>query len=463
MTFVLRYKFHILIFLLGVFVLTKFFVDPDLGWNLVMGREFFRFGVVGGVDHFSWTMPGYFWPNTFLGHQIIFSYFFDKLGFFATAIFYGVVASVAILILVPKRIPGVALFVMPVTFGLAASILGLRPHNLDFLLFSIVVVMMLRKHFGYRFWPFWFLLFLFWGNTHAGFLAGFAIFATFLLLSVFEKSRKFKLESFFRPAGLIVLCFLATLITPFSFHSLGNLMTNYVGLEGFWYIAEYQPPILYMPQGIFFAVSGLFLVWALKKAKKDDWPLLLVSISVFMFAFVSALFLVYWAVLFTVLMFDVFKDNQLPKIISGAGKNFIVRFSIVIAVLAILLNFVANLITGYSLYSRLLLDRYPVNALSYMKSHGYVKNVFNRYDWGGFIIWQAPQMKVFIDGRMTGWQFPDGRGILGDYLKINKGDCEPLSKYDVRVVLLGSNDPSECFSGFKNVYGDETAKVLIRR
>jgi len=461
-TFISRYKFHILIFLFGVLVLTKFFVDPDLGWNLVMGREFFRFGAIGGFDHFSWTMPGYFWPNTYLGFQLIFAYLFDNLGFFITAIFFGAVASLGILILLPKRIPGIALFVMPVTFGLAASILGLRPHNLDFLLFALVVKLMVNRRFGYKFWPLWFLIFCLWANMHAGFFVGFGIFAAFLLLTVISRYRVLRPSLFFKPVRLIVLCFLATLITPFGFYTLGNLMTNYAGFDGFWNIAEYQPPILYMPQGIFFALSGVLLVWAFKKAKKDDWPLLLVSIAVFMFAFVSALFLVYWAVLFTVLMFCVFGVYKLPKIILSAGKNFIVKFSITIAILAIALNFIVNLLTGYNIYDRLLLDNYPVNALSYMQNHGYINNVYNRYDWGGFIIWQAPQVKVFIDGRMAGWQYPDGRGILGDYLKIRNGDCSPLSKYDVRGVLLGSHEGSKCFDNFKQVYRDEVAKVLVK-
>lgn len=442
---------------------TKFFVDPDLGWNLVMGREFLRFGSMGGADHFSWTMPGYFWPNTYLGHQIIFTFLFDNLGFLATALFFGMVAAAAILILLPKRIPGIAVLVMPVTFGLAASILGLRPHNLDFLFFALVVRLMIDQRFGYKYWPLWFLIFCLWANVHAGFLVGFGIFAVFLLLTVISKTRSLQPRLFLRPAALIAVCFSATFLTPFSLYTWKLVTAEYVGFEGFWNIAEYQPPILYMPQGIFFAISGGFLLWALKKAKREGLPLLLVSIAVFMITFVSALFLVYWTVLFTALMFEVFRKYKLPKIILGAGGSVIVRFSIVVALLSLSLNFVANLLMGSDLHNRLLLDNYPVQAISYMKSHGYVNNVFSRYDWGGFIIWQAPQMKVFIDGRMTGWQFADGRGILGDYLKISKGECGPLLNYDVQVVLLGSKDPADCFGRFKNVYSDGIAKVLVRR
>lgn len=478
MTFVVRYKlsrakawgifflaqnkFRILISLFGVLVLTKFFVDPDLGWNLVMGREFFRFGEIGGPDHFSWTMPGYSWPNTYLGYQIIFSFLFDNFGFLATAIFFGMVGSAAILILIPKRIPGIAILVLPVVFGLAASILGLRPHNLDFLFFAIVVKLMVSRRFEYRFWPLWFVIFCFWANVHAGYFVGFGIFATYLLLTTIAKQRYLRPGIFLKPLGLITLCYLATLITPFGFYTFGNLVTNYAGFDGFWNIAENQPTILFFPQSILFTLSGVLLVWALKKTKGDKWPLILVSIAAFMLAFVSFLFLVYWTILFAVLMFEVFEGYKLPKFILVAGKSFVVRFSILVAVLAIALNFVANLLTGYDLRERLFWDNYPVNALRFMQSHGYTNNVFNKYDWGGFVIWQAPQMKVFIDGRMTGWRYPDGRGILGDYLKIRNGDCDPLAKYDVRVVLLGAKDSLKCFDNYKIIYRDNTAKVLVR-
>ncbi len=61
--------------------------------------------------------------------------------------------------------------------------------------------------------------------------------------------------------------------------------------------------------------------------------------------------------------------------------------------------------------------------------------LLNEYDWGGFLIHEVPERKVFIDGRF----FPFERTVLRDYrdaveLRANWKDV--LTKYDVREVLL---------------------------
>src|SRR5262249_7647778 len=43
-------------------------------------------------------------------------------------------------------------------------------------------------------------------------------------------------------------------------------------------------------------------------------------------------------------------------------------------------------------------DSYPTAAVAYLHSHTPQENIFSTYDWGGYLIWQLPQKKVFIDG-----------------------------------------------------------------
>ena len=76
---------------------------------------------------------------------------------------------------------------------------------------------------------------------------------------------------------------------------------------------------------------------------------------------------------------------------------------------------------------------YPVGAVEALRSGSGV--LLNEYAWGGYLIEQVPERKVFIDGRL----FPFYPGVLRDYL--DAVDLHPawkdvLAKYDVREVLI---------------------------
>lgn len=78
----------------------------------------------------------------------------------------------------------------------------------------------------------------------------------------------------------------------------------------------------------------------------------------------------------------------------------------------------------FDLYDALVTDRqkyYPkeaVRALSeYAQSHRVV--LFNEYGWGGYLALYAPQIKVFIDGRMPHWKDPSGYSLMTDYIQVS--------------------------------------------
>lgn len=60
---------------------------------------------------------------------------------------------------------------------------------------------------------------------------------------------------------------------------------------------------------------------------------------------------------------------------------------------------------------------YPWRIAAYMREHPCEGNVFNSYDVGGFLIWQVPDQKVYIDGRMPSWEYPGGK-YMADYLQM---------------------------------------------
>jgi hypothetical protein len=44
---------------------------------------------------------------------------------------------------------------------------------------------------------------------------------------------------------------------------------------------------------------------------------------------------------------------------------------------------------------------FPAAAAAVVEQRGYPGPVFNTYDWGGYILWRLPALKVSMDGRNT--------------------------------------------------------------
>src|SRR6266542_1367572 len=79
--------------------------------------------------------------------------------------------------------------------------------------------------------------------------------------------------------------------------------------------------------------------------------------------------------------------------------------------------------------------QYPESAVAYMKTNGIHNHVFHEWVWGGYLIWNMPDLKVFIDGRGDPY---GGTGVFKDYLDAigGVGTEKVLDKYRVSYVLM---------------------------
>src|SRR5262249_7605904 len=111
-------------------------------------------------------------------------------------------------------------------------------------------------------------------------------------------------------------------------------------------------------------------------------------------------------------------------------------------------------------------ETFPEAALNYMQEHGIREHVFNDYGFGGYMIWRAPQIKTFIDGRADLFVY---NGVFDDYLKIVRlnGTLELLDRYQIKYALLEKGDPaayvvahSPCW---KEIYNDKKLAMLYER
>lgn len=111
---------------------------------------------------------------------------------------------------------------------------------------------------------------------------------------------------------------------------------------------------------------------------------------------------------------------------------------------------------------------YPYGAIKYIKANDVGDNIFNHYTWGGFLMWQLPEHKVFIDGRMDNY-LVGGEPFISQYSRLINAEAgweEEFEKYDNEAVMLPSDWPLSLelkkMIGWQVVYEDNLAVILIK-
>lgn len=452
-----------LIFLLSFLILTRFHIDPDFGWHMAIGRHFLETGQIIRWDQFSWTMSGYPWHYSYFFYEVLVAFLIEQFGYVILAMFFGCLAAVAILFLVERKIKFTTFLVAGLGATVAYPVIGVRPHTISFLMFSALLYFFFQKtFFEKRYALFWFVFFALWVNFHQGAYVGVVVLISFVVLSyIWRKNNagqgkiKFTKGEFLclitSVLGILATPFSAKIGQPGAFGDLANLqIVN---------IAEWQSPIFHFPLNILLAVSGAIYILIFNKNFKKMEPVwFLIAAAIFMFAFLVANFVVFWVAIF------IFVVSRNLDFKFGIKFDFWAKVPLVLSavcvVIALVFYFAVNFLKSWDLGNRMILDKYPIAASSFLVRSNLLKGVFNEYSWGGFLDWQVPTVKVFIDGRMTSWKFDNGRGILGDYLKIQDGRCEVLANYEITTLIVTREFNTECFRGFKLVYEDSIAKIL---
>ena len=111
-------------------------------------------------------------------------------------------------------------------------------------------------------------------------------------------------------------------------------------------------------------------------------------------------------------------------------------------------------------------EGYPRGALEFMQQHHLNGRIFNRYGWGGYMEWFAPELKPGIDGRADIFVY---KGVFMDFLDAMalKEPFEILDKYQIDYVLVQPKQPMtymlEHSPSWHVIYEDKVAVLLERR
>ena len=111
--------------------------------------------------------------------------------------------------------------------------------------------------------------------------------------------------------------------------------------------------------------------------------------------------------------------------------------------------------------------RFPVRAVNFLHTHPIEGPLFNSYDYGGYLIGNLPEHKVFIDGRGDLYEF---EGVMGDFLQVvnvRPATFAVLRFYGIRTFLLQQNEPLAMVLAerpdWKRIYKDDTSVIFVRQ
>ncbi|ATB27778.1 hypothetical protein [Melittangium boletus] len=109
--------------------------------------------------------------------------------------------------------------------------------------------------------------------------------------------------------------------------------------------------------------------------------------------------------------------------------------------------------------------RNPANAIAVMRLNGLSGRVWNDFDWGGLLLWAAPDSRVACDGRHV---MAYSGEMIATNINLGYDKKDPLAtveRYGTELVLLRRDDPAlpRLTSRFTVLYCDEDACLLSRR
>jgi hypothetical protein len=312
------------------------------------------------------------------------------------------------------------------------------------------------------------LLFLFWANVHADFVIGLLVLTIFILI---ESVRQHK---FWGPLFVWLASILATLINPYGFFlwwTLAREAGSSVMREN---IAEWRPPNTHTDFGLYllFFILLLTVLFFLRRRKPAPAETALVALFAFLSLF-SAYHVRFLALVSAPFLVRGFASLSRRSFLPAHQQRFVELYaSISLAVFALL---VGPLFLGAKFWRESSSPEalahagdYPYAAVRYLKENPLKGNIFNEYAWGGYLIWQLPEVKTFIDGRMPAWQV-DGESVFADYLaatRLEPGWEEVLQKYDISYFLLRADSSLaqllRVHPSWRVIYEDATAIVFKR-
>jgi hypothetical protein len=108
---------------------------------------------------------------------------------------------------------------------------------------------------------------------------------------------------------------------------------------------------------------------------------------------------------------------------------------------------------------------YPVAAVDFLRANEHPPELFNTFDWGGYLMWALPDTRVSVDGRTD--VYDDYLDVYDSVIRAEDGWDDELDREGIGTVLVDVDAPlAEALrvdGGWEPVHEDPVAVVFARR
>lgn len=459
-----------------LFFLLLFFlppIDTDLGWHLRGGQHFLQTGKILNQNHFTYYLANHHFINPTFFYEIITALIYRLAGFWGLAFLTAAVLTFSFFLLtkINQKLTKISFLgtIIVLIFSWQILSLGLRSQIFSFVFLVLLfwLISKIEKHpkLVFALPPLFFL----WANFHGGFFLGFVILSNIILAKILAG----RLFLSFRLLIVLIISFFASLLNPYGL-KIYQWVFLHLKTPLNTLIAEWVSPSFTL-QIIIFATTVLLLscLSVLTVEKKFFWGFNLVF-----FAFLSLSArrnLPLFALTAFLAALDIFK-KELHALEEKKFSRFFYGSVITIGLPAIVIFHLPrslNMINNWQSYCLGGLTHYPCAAVEFVKKNPLDGvNVYNVYEWGGFLEWQLPSYKYFVDGRMPAWETPEGKSPYTVYLEIiqaQPGYQKILDRYHTDWLFIGAGtfldlklqeDPN---TPWQEVYRDDIAVIYQRK
>ena len=486
----------VIILFLGLFTMAvRVPTDTDTWWHLSSGRYIVENRAIPFQDPFSHTIPGKPWIDC---------YWLAQIGLYLVyrwATYPGLSLALAAVVvltfwLVYRQCEG-NIYVRAFSLVLAALTSALfwiaRPHVLSFLLSSVFLyILYLYKRRGVNRLYVLPILFILWVNIHGGFIIGFILVGVYIIgevtnnvvgLGVAPILRSRQILALVATSGISVA---AVLFNPNTYKMLTYPFTT-IGIGALQdYIQEWSSPDFHQlyQQPFLWMLLILLGAMALSRFRVDFTDLFLVGLfgymsllavrNIALFALVAAPVLARHSDSTLEQLLDAFRrrtpwghliDKLLTQQFSKGPLMVVVNWTLLLlVVLAALVTATRPLLPAYA--AQELEESLPVDAVTFIEDNKLPRELFNSYNWGGYLIWRLhPHYPVFIDGRTD--LYDDA--FIRRYLRVAlaRDDWQDtLDEYGINVILIERDSDLtnllRYVSEWVPVYADDLAVVFVR-
>lgn len=459
----------LLAILLFVIILSKISntFDGDLGWHLRFGSDAFNSNFQYH-DSYTWPFFGQEWTNHEWGGDLVFWWMYANLGYFSLVLLVTS-ALFAAFYFATKIANG-----QTTISGLVVAIFAAQASSQIFVmrlamlapLFFIIVWYSLRKIPDKRCYYFWPLLFWVWSALHGSWVFGFIVINIYvagnigqIILHRFRpefQSSSWRRVDFIKIIGAQILSLLAIALNPYGFKILSEVSSYFSQAFFKSHITEWVPSYTYPVfwASLAWSTVALFLALVLAYRKKVALTDVLLVVALFISGFqykrnVIFILLVGIPLIAAVadyVLFELSKIKSISQSLQYKAPKVMALVCSFTAIVSLFFFFGIKIKIFNDIWSRrdiLWATVMPYDATEFLKKKigDRPVNIFNEFNWGGYLNWKLPNALVYLDGRGTAtWINPKNpkETMLESYFarQYDKGGLKKIEDEEVKYIFL---------------------------